>query len=256
MLADSHAHLEMTVFDSDREEVLKRALQDGISLIVTVGTSENDWPRTLAIASREEMVWASLGIHPHHAREITPATYDQVRQLITHDKVVAYGEIGLDFHYHHSPRGIQMARFGEQLELAQELDLPIIIHCREAHREVLEMLYPRRGQLYGVFHCFSGDREVARQCLDLGYHLSIPGTVTFPKADELREVVKYAPLDRLLLETDAPYLTPEPYRGKRNEPSYLAHTARALASLLDLTPEEVSRATFANTCRLFQIKRT
>ncbi|MDI6726074.1 MAG: TatD family hydrolase [Smithellaceae bacterium] len=253
MFADSHAHLEMGEFDSDRQEVIARAIEAGVELIITVGTTLADCERVVALAAEYQEIYAAVGVHPHHAREIEKETYGEISALARRDKVVAYGEIGLDFFHNLSPRNIQITRFGEQLELASDLDLPVIVHSREAHREVLEMLTPWRGKLRGILHCFSGDCHMAKRCLDLGFYLSIPGTVTFPKAEIIREVVRSVPLDGLLLETDCPYLAPQPFRGKRNEPARIVHTAQAVADILETTLALVGETTLANTREIFSI---
>jgi len=251
MYIDSHAHLEMKEFDRDRAEVVRRALEAGVEYIITVGTTPEDCRKALAIAKQHENVFAVVGIHPHEVKGIGPETYDTIRSLASADKVVAYGEIGLDFFRNLSPRDIQIKRFGEQLELAEDLDLPVVIHDREAHRETLEMLKSWKGKKRGVVHCFSGDRTMAMECIDLGFYISIPGPVTFPKSEKMREVVKGVPLNRLLTETDAPYLTPHPYRGKRNEPAYVVFTARKIAEVKGIMPEEVGKATSQNAKDLF-----
>lgn len=253
MFADSHAHLEMGEFDSDRQEVIARAIEAGVELIVTVGTTLADCEKVVALAAEYQEIYAAVGVHPHHAKEIERDTYQAISELARRDKVVAYGEIGLDFFHDLSPRPLQITRFGEQLELASDLDLPVIVHSREAHREVLEMLTPWRGKLRGILHCFSGDYHMAKRCLDLGFYLSIPGTVTFPKAEIIREVVRSVPLDGFLLETDCPYLAPQPFRGKRNEPAYIVHTAQAVADILETTLELVGETTLANTREIFRI---
>ncbi|HRT27606.1 MAG TPA: TatD family hydrolase [Syntrophales bacterium] len=251
MYIDSHAHLEMKEFDRDRAKVVKRALEAGVEYIVTVGTTLEDCRKALAIAKQHENVFAVVGIHPHEVKSIDPETYDTIRSLASADKVVAYGEIGLDFFRNLSPKDVQIKRFGEQLELAEELDLPVVIHDREAHRETLEMLKGWKGKKRGVVHCFSGDRTMAMECIDLGFYISIPGPVTFPKSEKMRDVVKGVPLNRLLIETDAPYLTPHPYRGKRNEPAYVVFTARKIAEVKGITPEEVGKVTSQNAKDIF-----
>ena len=251
MLIDTHTHLEMEDFDGDRDAVVARARQAGVELMITVGTSLTYCRKALEVAARYPGIYVAVGIHPHDAQSIDETTYDELRQMAALEKVVAYGEIGLDFFRNLSPRQVQIERFGEQLELAVEVGLPVIIHDRDAHRETLEMLGARQGRLTGVVHCFSGDRAMARKCLDLGFSLSVPGTVTFPKAEELRSVVKYVPLEFLLLETDAPYLAPQPHRGKRNEPAYMAKTAAKIAELQGLSYEEVASRTTENARKLF-----
>ncbi len=253
MSIDTHAHLEMEAFDTDRDEVLKRAAEAGVSVIVTVGTTLADCEKAVALARRYPPLYAAVGIHPHEVKGIDAGTYDALRLLARRDKVVAVGEIGLDFFYEHSPREVQLQRFAEQLDLAEELDMPVIIHDREAHAETLGILRLRKGRLRGVLHCFSGDQAMARECLEMGFHLSVAGPVTYRRADRLREVAREIPLERLLIETDAPYLAPQPYRGKRNEPAYVVETAGCLAEILGLPVGELKRLTAANARRLFGI---
>jgi TatD DNase family protein len=252
MLIDSHAHLEMEAFDSDRDEVIGRARQAGVDRIITVGTTVNDCRKALSIAHQYEMVYAAIGVHPHEVKDIDETTYDDLKKMAKADKVMAYGEIGLDFFRNLSPKDIQIRRFGEQLELATEIGLPIIIHDREAHRETLEMLKEWKGR-GGVIHCFSGDYRMAQKCLDMGFYISIPGAITFGKSEKLQEVVKHIPMSCLLLETDAPYLTPHPNRGKRNEPAYVIHTAKKVAELKGLSFEDVATISSRNTRSLFGI---
>lgn len=253
MIVDSHTHLEMPEFDKDRDDVVERARDAGIEFMVTVGTNIAYCREVVSLAERYDSVYAAVGIHPHDVKEIGKDTYGEIRALARGRKVVAYGEIGLDFFRNRSPRDVQVRRFGEQLELAAEIGLPVIIHDRDAHREILEILGPWRGKLGGIFHCFSGDRAMAKKCLDMGFYLSVPGTVTFEKAETLREVVRYTPLEYLLVETDAPYLTPQPHRGKRNEPAYVVHTAAKVGEVKELSPEAVGAATTANAKAIFGI---
>ncbi len=256
MFIDSHAHLEMKEFNRDRPEVLARALQAGVSHIITVGTTLSDCMKALSIARQYDNVYAAVGIHPHEVKTIDGQSYNTLKTLAKENKVVAYGEIGLDFFRNLSPRDVQIRRFGEQLDLADELDLPVVIHDREAHGETMNMLKTWKGKKRGVVHCFSGDRAMARTCIDLGFFISIPGPITFPKSDRLREIVKDIPLSRLLIETDAPYLTPHPHRGKRNEPAYVVHTARAIADVKGLPLEEVGRITSQNAKEIFSLPIT
>lgn len=251
MLIDSHTHLEMEDFDEDRDAVVKRARQAGVEFMITVGTSITYCKKAMALAGRYPEVYVAVGIHPHEVKDIDDDTYDELRELATMEKVVAYGEIGLDFFRNLSPRSVQLERFGEQLELAAEIGLPVIIHDRAAHRETLDMLGSQQGKLRGVIHCFSGDRTMAKQCLDLGFAISVPGTVTFDKAEELRRVVQYVPLECLLVETDAPYLAPQPHRGKRNEPAYVAKTVAKIAELKGLSYQEIACRTADNAKALF-----
>jgi TatD DNase family protein len=253
MAIDTHAHLEMEEFDCDREAVLARAVEAGLTAIVTVGTTLPDCEKAVALARLYKPVYAAVGIHPHEVKDIDAATYDALRLLARQEKVVAIGEIGLDFFYDLSAREVQLRRFQEQLTLAEELDLPVIIHDREAHPEALEILRLRKGCLRGVLHCFSGDWTMACECLDLGFHLSVAGPVTYRKADRLRAVAREIPLERLLIETDAPYLAPQPHRGKRNEPAYVVETARYIAEMRGIPVNELERQTAANARRLFGI---
>jgi len=197
------------------------------------------------------VVYAAVGIHPHEVKGIDGQTYDTLRKLAQQAKVVALGEIGLDFFYDHSPREVQLRCFEEQVELALELDLPVIIHDREAHGETLRVLKRHRGNLRGVVHCFSGDGAMARECLEMGFYLSVAGPVTYKKADQLRAVVKEIPVERLLVETDCPYLAPQPFRGKRNEPAFVVETARRVAEVKGVEPRDLERATEENARRLF-----
>jgi TatD DNase family protein len=251
MAIDSHAHLEMEEFDRDRDAVIARAAAAGLTAIITVGTTIPDCEKAAEIARLHPQVYAAVGIHPHEVKGIDAGTYDALRVLARQEKVVAIGEIGLDFFYDHSPREVQLRCFAEQLDLALELDLPVIIHDREAHAETLRILQQRKGRLRGVLHCFSGDAEMARECLEMGFHLSVAGPVTYKKADQLRAVAREIPAERLLIETDAPYLAPQPWRGKRNEPAYVVETARCLAGIRGVAFEELARQTEENTRRLF-----
>jgi len=250
MLIDSHAHLEMKEFDSDRWEVIERARQAGIDCIVTVGTNLNLSRKALSIACQYENIYATVGVHPHDVSAVCDKTFDDLKVLAEDPKVVAYGEIGLDYFRNLSPREKQIEMFGRQLELAAELKLPVIIHDRDAHEETLSLI-KSSGVRHGVFHCFSGDWAMARQCIDLGFYISVPGVVTFDKSKVLQEVVRQAPIDSILLETDCPYLAPVPHRGKRNEPSFIVHTAKKVAGIKGMTWEDVAQTAARNTRKLF-----
>jgi TatD DNase family protein len=254
MLIDSHAHLEMRDFDQDRDRVIARALEAGVSHIITVATTIPDVRKALAIAQRNESVFVAVGIHPHEVKDISAGDYDELRSLAKEKKVVAFGEIGLDFYRYHSPREVQLTRFRELLRLGKDLGLPIVLHAREAHEDLLNILREEgNGRWKGVFHCFSGDYDLAREVLRMGFLLSIPGTVTFKKSLTQQEVVRRVPLEKILLETDCPYLAPEPYRGKRNEPAFLRNTAQKVASLKGLSFEDVARITSLNAKLLFGV---
>lgn len=254
MLVDSHAHLEMKDFDKDRDRVIARALAAGVSHIITVATTIPDAQKALNIAQKNESVYVAIGIHPHEVKDISEGDYDELRSLTQEKKVVAFGEIGLDFYRNHSPREIQLSRFRELLRLGKDLGLPIILHDRDAHAEILKILQEEgNGQWKGVFHCFSGDYEMARKILRMGFLISIPGTITFKKSTTQQEVVRRIPLEKILLETDCPYLAPAPFRGKRNEPAYIRNTAARVASLKGLSFEDVARITSLNVKLLFGV---
>jgi len=255
MLIDSHAHLEMPEFKKDLEAVIQRAKESGVEYIFTVGTEKKDWPRALEIAHNHSPVYAILGVHPHNAKEIDDQTYLVLKGLCQNEKVKAYGEIGLDFFRNLSPRNIQLRRFREQIGLAKELGLPIVVHDRAAHRETLEALKSERAEdCGGIIHCFSGDYEMAVACMDMGFYISIPGSITFKSAESAREIIKKIPLESLLIETDAPFLTPEPFRGKRNEPSYVRYTAQRVAEIKKVSFEKVAEVTTENALRVYRLK--
>lgn len=254
MIIDSHAHLEMREFDRDRDEVVARAGKAGITHIVTVGTTMQECRKAVSLAGQYEGVFAAVGIHPHEVKGINEKTYAAVKELAKSSKVVAYGEIGLDFFRNYSPRELQIRSFGEQLEIAKELDLPVIIHDRDAHEQTVRILAEWKGRKGGVIHCFSGDTAMANKCLDMGFYISVPGPVTYPNAKKITDVVRHVPLDRLLVETDCPYLTPVPHRGKRNEPAYVVHTVKKVAEIRGIPWEEIGRITSGNAKNVFGIK--
>ena len=255
MLVESHAHLEMPEFKKDLEEVVLRAKKSGVEYIFTVGTEKRDWKRTLEISHSHPGVYAILGVHPHNAKEIDDRTYPTLRELCRDERVKAYGEIGLDFFRNLSPREIQMERFREQIALARELHLPIVIHDRDAHEETLEILKSEKAEeCGGIIHCFSGDYQMAKECLEMGFYISVPGTITFKNTEEFQEIVKRLPLESLLVETDAPFLAPIPFRGKRNEPGFVRHTAQKIAELKKISFEKVAEVTTANALDVFKLK--
>jgi len=254
ILIDSHAHLEMREYDEDRDEVIGRAQDKGIGYVVTVGIDLDSCRQALELADAYDTVYAILGVHPHNVKHIDERTYPQLKEFVLHEKVRAIGEIGLDFYRNLSPKDVQLKRFRELIGLAREVKLPVVVHDRDAHRETLSILREEKAfEVGGVIHCFSGDFVMASKCFDMGFYISIPGTVTFPKAQTLQEVVKRSPLDRMLIETDAPFLAPVPFRGKRNEPSYVRYVAEALAHLKGIDFEEVARVTSSNTQSLLGI---
>jgi TatD DNase family protein len=257
MLIDTHTHLDDPRYDGDREAVIERAREAGVEILVTIGCDLATSRAAVGLADRHEQIYAAVGVHPHEVKHIGDEWYGELRRLAAHRKVVAYGEIGLDYHYNQSPPHLQRDRFREQVGLARELGLPIVVHTREAARDTAAILKEERADTVGgVFHCFSGDAELAKDALDLGFYVSFSGVVTFRNAEALRNLVKTVPLDRLLIETDCPYLTPVPHRGRRNEPAYVALVAEALSQVLhggSRDMEEVARHTSANALRLFKI---
>jgi TatD DNase family protein len=258
MFIDSHAHIDGHEFDADREEVIQRAHAAGVSVILNVGTGDphsGAFERAVELGKAHESVYTAIGTHPHDARLYDAAAEQKIKKLINGEHVIAWGEIGLDFHYDNSPRDVQIEVFKRQLRAARECDLPVVIHTREAETETIEILQSEYdgAQRAGVFHCFSGSMGLAQGAVEIGFMISFSGIVTFKKADELRAVAKQVPLDRLLIETDCPYLTPFPYRGKRNEPAYVVEVARCLAGLHGLELEELGRITSDNFNRFFEI---
>jgi TatD DNase family protein len=255
MLIDSHAHLEMPEFMKDLEAVIQRAKESGVEYIFTVGTEKKDWKKALEIANSHPSIYAILGVHPHNAKEIDEESYRILKGLCRDEKVKAYGEIGLDFFRNLSPKDIQLKRFREQIRLARELGLPIVVHDREAHQETLDILKSEKAEeCGGIIHCFSGDDEMAKVCIDMGFYISIPGSITFKNAAGFREVVRKIPLESLLVETDAPFLTPEPFRGKRNEPGYVRYTAQRVAEIKKVPFEKVAAITTENALRVYRLK--
>jgi len=253
MFIDSHAHIDGHEFDADREEVIQRARSAGVSVILNVGTGDphsGAFERAVELGKTHESIYTAIGTHPHDARLYDDAAEEKIKTLINNEHVIAWGEIGLDFHYDNSPRDVQVDVFKRQLRAARECDLPVVIHTREAESETIEILRNEYDGS-GVFHCFSGSMELAQRAIEIGFMISFSGIVTFKKADELRAVAKHVPLDRLLIETDCPYLTPIPYRGKRNEPAYVVEVARCLAAIHDVDIEEMGRITSENFNRFF-----
>jgi TatD DNase family protein len=256
MLIDSHCHLDGEVFEADRAAVIQRARQAGVTQMLAIGSGEGPPDLDAGIRMAEafpDAVCASVGVHPHSVSQIESGTYDQLVALAQHPKVVAWGEIGLDYHYDFAPREVQQAAFSAQIRLAGELRLPILIHTREAWPDtfaILERDWAPFG-LPGVMHCFSGGPEEAQRSLQLGFTLSFSGIVTYPKAQNVQQACAITPLDRILVETDSPYLAPVPYRGKRNEPSYVVHTAEKVAELKKVSVIEVCSVTTENFIRLF-----
>jgi TatD DNase family protein len=257
-LIDSHAHLEFPQFDDDRQAMLDRARAAGVVGIAAIGSGSGpaQLEAALPFAEEHDWIWATIGIHPHEAAEATEEHFARLAGLARHPKVIAWGEIGLDYHYDHSPRDVQRRVFSRQLEMAREARLPVILHCREAWDDTLgifEREWARTG-LGGIFHCFSGTLEEARRGLDMGFLISFAGNLTYPKSEPLRQVARQLPADRLLIETDSPFLPPQGHRGKRNEPAFVLEVAKTLANVRDLTAEEIGAITAANFRRLFRLE--
>jgi TatD DNase family protein len=255
-LIDSHAHIQGPEFAADLNGVIDRAHAVGVEKILVVGgtgeLSSND--AAVAVANSFTGLFATVGMHPHDAKDVSEQDFERLEHLAADPKVVAVGETGLDFYYDHSPRELQVKVFARFIHMARALELPLIVHDRDAHREIAELLKSEGGgNLRGVIHCFTGDYPAAKEFLDLGFYLSFSGIVTFKNAEPLREAARRLPLDRLLVETDSPYLAPVPHRGKRNEPAFVLHVAETIASVKGLPLQEIAKATSRNAGDLFGI---
>ncbi|HTB18684.1 MAG TPA: TatD family hydrolase [Bryobacteraceae bacterium] len=253
-MIDSHCHLDSAEFDADRDEVIDRALEAGVEQMLAIGTGNGppDLEAGVRLADKHPAFYATIGIHPHDAAKASPDDFQRLSHLLAHPKVLAVGEIGLDYHYDFSPRDVQKAAFIQQMEIAADAKKPIVIHTREAWDDtlaVIEQHWTPHG-IGGIMHCFSGGPDEARRAMDLGFYLSFGGIVTFPKAFTVQAAAKSAPGNRILIETDAPYLAPVPKRGKRNEPALMVHTARKLAELRGQSYEDICAATTENFRRL------
>ena len=252
MLIDTHCHLDAPRFDEDRADVMERARAAGVRRMVTIGCDEESSRRALGLAATHDDVWATVGVHPHEAAAAPEGFDETLEALSRHERCVAIGECGLDYYYDHSPRERQREVFARQVALARRVRKPLVIHVRDAWSATLDVLHAEGARdAGGVIHCFSGSLEDAERSLELGFYLSIPGIVTFKSPGDLPEVVKRVPLDRLLVETDSPYLAPVPYRGKRNEPAYVLEVARKVAELREMPLEELIEATGKNARALF-----
>lgn len=254
MLIDTHAHIASPPFRNDLGDVLRRAAEAGVEGVICIGDNLEASREAIALAGREPSVWATAGIHPHHAHEAPEGWEGQLRELLAQPRVVAVGEVGLDYHYDFAPREVQQEVFRRQIRIAVELGLPLVIHNREADADVLRILREENaGAVGGVLHCFWSDHETAAEALELGFHFGVGGPVTFKNSDALRQVLAGVPAERLLVETDSPYLAPVPHRGKRNEPAYVVESARVLAQVKGLSFEELAHVTTENARRLFRL---
>jgi len=253
ILVDSHCHLDFLPEGPERDAAVARARAAGVGAMVTIGTKITEFSEVRAIAESQPDVWCSVGIHPHEAAAEPETSAEALAGLAGHPRVVGIGETGLDFYYEHSPRERQAAVFRTHAEAAEMSGLPLIVHTRDADRETAEILVEEAGKrhLSGVIHCFSTGRELAEKAIELGFFISLSGIVTFKNAEPLRQIVRDLPLDRILVETDSPYLAPVPMRGKQNEPSFLVHTAAEVARLKGVSVDELARVTTANFYRLF-----
>ena len=253
MYFDSHAHLDDPRFEQDFAEILARMRENGVTGMMNIGCDLPSSERSVELAGRFDWVWAAVGSHPDDANHVGAARIERYRALCKHPRVKAVGEIGLDYHYEDVPRDVQKQAFRMQMQLAREVDLPVVVHEREAHGDAMELLddFP---DVTGVFHCYSGSAEMARELVRRGWYVGFTGVVTFKNARRAVETVEALPLDRILIETDCPYMAPEPYRGRRNDPSYVPLVAARIAGIKGISPEEAGRITRENAARLFRLE--
>jgi len=254
-MIDTHSHLDFRDFDRDREEVIVRAAEFGVDKIINIGADIESTRRTFALVDNYENIYGTLGIHPHDAKTLKDDFIDEMTKMAVHPKVVGIGEIGLDYYRDLSPRDIQKKAFIKQLELAQSLNLPVVIHVREAMGDALNIVRDFVGKVTGVFHCFPGDAAEARQVLSMGFYVSVGGVTTY-KNSRMARMVAEVDLERVLIETDCPYLTPVPHRGKRNEPAYVRFVCQKLAEIREMSFEDIDRMTSRNAERLFGLTET
>jgi len=252
MLVDTHAHLQWQVFDKDLEKVLDRARKADVNCIINIGYDLSGSKKAIKLAERYEGLCATVGFHPHNANQLNENVLNELRKLSAHPNVVAIGEIGLDYYRNLSPRKVQLKAFEAQLALAEEVGLPVVIHDRDAHADTLKMLSKFKGRIKGVMHCFSGSKEMADQCIKFNYYISFAGPVTFRNAYRLQAIAKKIDLDRILLETDSPWLAPQKERGKRNEPAFLIHIAEKIAELQGTSLDKLAETTANNAKRIFR----
>ncbi len=252
-LVDTHCHLDISPLDRDTEKIIQDAGRAGVKYMISIGIDLMSSVTACQLAAEYDQIYAAIGVHPHDAYTFNNRLADELLSISEQKKVVALGEIGLDYAKDYTARGVQQEAFDQQLDLAIQLDLPVVIHDREAHNDIINVLESKDGQARGVIHCFSGDVKFARKVLDLGFYISFTGIVTFKNADTVREVVKYCPLDRIMVETDAPFLAPVPMRGKTNQPAFVAFVAKKVAEIKGLSLEEIAKCTTQNARDLFSI---
>lgn len=251
---DTHAHYDDEAFDEDRDELLAKLPAQGIARVVNVGSSPQSCVRTMELAEKYEYIYAALGVHPSETAQMDEAFFERLREMCQWKRCVAVGEIGLDYYWDEPEREIQKKWFVRQLELARECELPVVIHSREAAKDTADLMAAQRaGEIGGVVHCFSYTKETARIFLDMGFYIGVGGVLTFKNGKKLREAAEYVPMDRIVLETDCPYLAPEPYRGKRNSSLYLPYVVAALAQVKGITEEEVREAAWNNGMKLYRM---
>lgn len=255
MLFDTHAHLDHSRFDEDREELIRKIHAEGISLIVNPGADIESSKRAVELAREYDFIYATVGVHPHDAKDLNEDAFEMIKEMAKFEKVVAIGEIGLDYYYDNSPRDIQREAFIRQIKMANELNLPIVVHSRDASKDTYDIIKEYKKKDIGcLLHCFGQSMEMAELYVDLGCHISFAGPLTFKNSHKLKEVARNIPIDRILIETDAPYLTPEPFRGKRNDPSKVRYVALELAKLRNMDPHEIMEITMKNGIEFFNIK--
>ncbi len=253
MLVDTHAHLNDEQFDEDRDQVIKRAKETGIETIINIGFNRETIFTTLELIEQYDFIYGAIGWHPNDAHEMTDDDLQWIEELTTHPKILAIGEIGLDYYWDYAPKDVQQEVFRKQIQMAKKVKLPIIIHDRDAHQDICSILKEEgAGEIGGIMHSFSGSVEMAKECMEMGFYISFSGPVTFKNAKKPKEVATETPLDRILVETDAPFLTPEPFRGKRNESSYVRFVAQKIAELKEMDIEQIEKITTENAKRILR----
>lgn len=255
MLFDTHAHFDDKRFDEDRDQILEKVFANGVKYILNASSSPDSIVNSIKLAEKYENIYAAVGVHPHNAGEMNNELLDKIKESLNHPKVVALGEIGLDYHYNFHPKEVQKEWLIKQIEVAKEAQYPVIIHNRESSEDMLDIIMKTSVKdIGGVFHCFSGSMEMAKILLDNNFHLSFGGPITFKNAKKALEVIEYIPLERILIETDCPYLTPEPFRGRRNDSSFVSFVAKKIGEVRNISYEEVAEITTKNALGLFRIK--